>query len=57
MKNTIINRRATKRVADALGDLNDKVVFVGGAMISLYLMTQQLKMCGLQKISILLLRL
>ncbi|MFO8147027.1 MAG: nucleotidyl transferase AbiEii/AbiGii toxin family protein [Gillisia sp.] len=37
MKNTIINRRATKRVADALGELNDKVVFVGGAMISLYI--------------------
>ncbi len=37
MKNTIINRRATKRVADALGELNEKVVFVGGAMISLYI--------------------
>ena len=37
MKNTIINRKATKRVALALGDLNDKVVFVGGAMISLYI--------------------
>ena len=37
MKNTIINREATKRVALALGDLNEKVVFVGGAMISLYI--------------------
>ena len=37
MKNTLINREATKRVALALGDLNDKVVFVGGAMISLYI--------------------
>lgn len=37
MKNTIINRKATKRVAHALGDLNEKVVFVGGAMISLYI--------------------
>lgn len=37
MKNTIINRRAAKRVAVALGELNAKVVFVGGAMISLYI--------------------
>ncbi len=37
MKNTIINREATKRVALALGDLNEKVVFVGGAMICLYI--------------------
>lgn len=37
MKNTLINRIATKRVALALGDLNEKVVFVGGAMISLYI--------------------
>ena len=37
MKNTAINTKATKRVALALGDLNDKVVFVGGAMISLYI--------------------
>lgn len=37
MKNTIINRKATKHVALALGDLNEKVVFVGGAMISLYI--------------------
>lgn len=37
MKNTLINREATKRVARALGDLNEKVVFVGGAMISLYI--------------------
>lgn len=37
MKNTIINRKAAKRVAVALGELNEKVVFVGGAMISLYI--------------------
>lgn len=37
MKNTLINRKATKRVALALGELNEKVVFVGGAMISLYI--------------------
>lgn len=37
MKNTQINRIATKRVAIALGELNEKVVFVGGAMISLYI--------------------
>jgi len=37
LKNTIINRKAAKRVAVALGELNEKVVFVGGAMISLYI--------------------
>ncbi|MDT0690329.1 nucleotidyl transferase AbiEii/AbiGii toxin family protein [Salegentibacter sp. F188] len=37
LKNTLINRIATKRVAVALGDLNEKVIFVGGAMISLYI--------------------
>lgn len=37
LKNTLINREATKKVAKALGDLNDKVVYVGGAMVSLYI--------------------
>lgn len=37
LKNTLINRAATKKVAKALGDLNDKVVYVGGAMVSLYI--------------------
>lgn len=37
MKNTQINRKATKEVAKALGDLNDYVVFVGGAVVSLYI--------------------
>ncbi|MFS4448357.1 nucleotidyl transferase AbiEii/AbiGii toxin family protein [Maribacter sp. 2307UL18-2] len=37
MLNTLINRAATKKVAKALGDLNDKVVYVGGAMVSLYI--------------------
>lgn len=36
MINTIINRQATAKVARALGDLNKEVVFVGGAMVSLY---------------------
>jgi len=36
LKNTLINRTATKKVSKALGDLNDKVVYVGGAMVSLY---------------------
>ena len=36
MINTIINRKATAKVARALGDLNREVVFVGGAMVSLY---------------------
>lgn len=37
MLNTIINRKATGRVAVALGDLNKDVVYVGGAMVSLYI--------------------
>lgn len=37
MKNTLINRKATIKIAKALGDLNNEVVFVGGAMVSLYI--------------------
>ena len=37
LKNTIINRKATSKVAVALGDLNKDVVYVGGAMVSLYI--------------------
>lgn len=37
LKNTTINRMATVKIAKALGDLNSKVVFVGGAMVSLYI--------------------
>ena len=37
MKNTLINRKATIKIANALGDLNNEVVFVGGAMVSLYI--------------------
>lgn len=35
--NTLINKEATKKVALALGDLNNQVVYVGGAMVSLYI--------------------
>lgn len=37
MLNTIINRKATSQVAVALGELNKDVVYVGGAMVSLYI--------------------
>ncbi|MCL1484542.1 MAG: nucleotidyl transferase AbiEii/AbiGii toxin family protein [Marinobacter sp.] len=37
LKNTIINLEATKQVAVALGILNENVVYVGGAMVSLYI--------------------
>jgi predicted nucleotidyltransferase len=37
LKNTLINKAATKKVALALGDLNKQVVYVGGAMVSLYI--------------------
>jgi len=37
LKNTLINRKATIKIAKALGDLNNEVVFVGGTMVSLYI--------------------
>lgn len=37
MKNTLINRRAAIKIANALGSLNNEVVFVGGATVSLYI--------------------
>ena len=37
LKNTLINLEATKQVAVALGTLNENVVYVGGAMVSLYI--------------------
>lgn len=37
LKNTLINKIATKKIAHALGDLNKKVVYVGGAMVSFYI--------------------
>ena len=37
LTNTLINRKATIKVAKALGELNQEVVFVGGAMVSLYI--------------------
>ncbi len=36
MKNTIINRKVIKKIAGALGKLNERVVYVGGAVVSLY---------------------
>ena len=37
MKNTLVNKKAVKTIATALGELNAKVVFVGGAVVSLYI--------------------
>ena len=37
MINTQINRKVIKTIAHALGNLNDKVVYVGGAVVSLYI--------------------
>jgi hypothetical protein len=37
LKNQIINRKATIKVAKALGELNTEVVFVGGAMVAMYI--------------------
>jgi predicted nucleotidyltransferase len=36
MRNTIIQSRTIEKVAIALGELNEKVAFVGGAVVSLY---------------------
>lgn len=37
LKNTQINRAVTKKIAKALGDINNRVVYVGGAVVSLYI--------------------
>tara|TARA_R110002126_G_scaffold113243_8_gene251671 strand:+ start:640 stop:1323 length:684 start_codon:yes stop_codon:yes gene_type:complete len=37
MRNTLINKEIIKRVALALGDLNNDVIYVGGATVSLYI--------------------
>lgn len=37
LKNTLINRAVTKKIALALGPLNEQVVYVGGAVVSLYI--------------------
>lgn len=37
MKNSLINRIATMQVAEALGELNKQVIYVGGAVVSLYI--------------------
>lgn len=37
LKNTQINRAVTKKIAIALGPLNQQVVYVGGAVVSLYI--------------------
>lgn len=37
LKNTIINRKAIRKIAEALGPLNREVVFVGGAIVSIYI--------------------
>lgn len=37
LKNTQVNRLATKKVATALGEFNEQVVYVGGAVVSLYI--------------------
>lgn len=37
LKNSLINRVATRTIALALGELNSKVVYVGGAVVSLYI--------------------
>lgn len=36
LKNKTINLGIVKKVAKALGELNDQVAYVGGAMVSLY---------------------
>ena len=37
MKNTRLNQEIIQNVAKALGDLNDNVIYVGGATVSLYI--------------------
>lgn len=37
MKNTHINRKIIEKVALALGELNQEVIYVGGAIVSFYI--------------------
>ena len=37
MRNTLINKVIIKKIAVALGELNEKVIYVGGATVSLYI--------------------
>ena len=37
LKNKTINMGVVKKVAIALGDLNDQVAYVGGATVSIYI--------------------
>lgn len=37
LKNTIINLGVVSKIARALGELNERVVYVGGAVVSLYI--------------------
>lgn len=37
MKNTTINKQIIQRISNALGELNNEVIFVGGATVSLYI--------------------
>jgi hypothetical protein len=37
LKSTIVNRDAIKRIAIALDNLNDQVIYVGGAVVILYI--------------------
>jgi DNA modification methylase len=37
LKNTILNKRVIKTIAEGLAELNQRVVYVGGAIVSLYI--------------------
>ena len=37
LKNTLINKGVIRKIALALGELNDQVIYVGGAVVSLYI--------------------
>jgi hypothetical protein len=37
MKNATINKGVIKKIALALGDLNGQIIFVGGAVVGLYI--------------------
>ncbi|MCG8308275.1 MAG: hypothetical protein MI975_12845 [Cytophagales bacterium] len=40
LKNQAINLKVVEKVALALGELNDEVIYVGGAVVSLYVMDE-----------------
>jgi len=49
LKNNEINLKVVERVAQTLGEINNEVIFVGGAVVGLYVKKLELIYLDLQK--------